>query len=202
MICLIIRYSLTRRSRIQIPFETLTYYYLKYLKVILSNLVLCYIVNRFSSKFLEPLGKSNDATSNVGPDANGYVKAEANVENVDFVGIHDVDWASAGNASDNEVSRRTHSSMLREYQQSLKHGAESLAASSSSPKSAASYLSASKRRLASCEDLCKAHVRQCVRLCCGFSTQLRGLCFLHCKARARACPHECAGIRETSTAKY
>ena len=150
-----------------------------------DRLSIALFLNRFSSDKSEFLKKFRGATSNVDTMANDYVDAEANVGNVDFAGVHNGEWiGTSEQPPENEATRQTGTSMLRERRQFQ----QSLAASASSSMSAARYY-------ASCEEFCVAHVRQCVRLCLGFSTPLRGLCRTHCKARQRACPRECAGDR-------
>lgn len=110
----------------------------------------------------------------------------------DFAGINDNTWEEKKVAAPKQTHPTHMRRQRRQYQQSLAIGSNAFSASSSNSMSAEKASSPSSRVYASCGEYCAAHVRQCQRICLGFSTQIRGLCTIHCKARARACPNECA----------
>lgn len=82
----------------------------------------------------------------------------------------------------------------RQHHQSQIAGANNVAAAASFNYDFAA-LTSSSQMYVSCTQLCAEHVRRCNRMCIGFSIQTRGFCRRHCKARALACPKECATWR-------
>lgn len=88
----------------------------------------------------------------------------------------------------------------RQYRQSLAPDATAYAASSSSPMSTASArtIKSSAPTHAAfdlCSDFCAIPARRCMRICIGFSIQIRGMCRSHCMGGARACLRGCAATR-------